>query len=125
MLFEPLLAELVVDDVLDHRPHFRRDQLVLGLAELNFGSGTLTDSTQVRPSRDIVTGDGRPSRASAMPRAPSAYLPTTCRVSARAQARQVRAAIALRDVVGEAQDVLVVAVIPPHRDFDGDAVASR
>jgi hypothetical protein len=34
----------------------------------------------------------------------------------------MRAAVALRDVVGEAQHVLVVAVVPPHRDFDGDAV---
>jgi hypothetical protein len=34
------------------------------------------------------------------------------------------AAVALRDVVGEAQHVLVVAVVPPQRDFDGDAVLS-
>ena len=33
------------------------------------------------------------------------------------------AAIALRDVVGEAQHVLVVAVVPPQRGFDVDAVA--
>jgi hypothetical protein len=33
------------------------------------------------------------------------------------------AAVALRDVVGEAQHVLVVAVVPPHRHFDADAVA--
>ena len=32
------------------------------------------------------------------------------------------AAIALRDVVGEAEHVLVIAVIPLHRDFDRDAV---
>ncbi len=33
------------------------------------------------------------------------------------------AAIALRDVVGEAEHGLVVAVVPPQRAFDGDAVA--
>ena len=33
------------------------------------------------------------------------------------------AAVALRDVVGEGQHILVVAVVPPHRDFDRDAVA--
>jgi hypothetical protein len=35
----------------------------------------------------------------------------------------MRAAIALRDVVGEAEHVLVVAVVPPQRDVDRDAVA--
>ena len=35
----------------------------------------------------------------------------------------VVAAIALWNVVREAEDVLVVAVVPPHRDFNGDAVA--
>ena len=33
------------------------------------------------------------------------------------------AAVALRDVVGEGQHVLVVAVVPPERDLDRDAVA--
>ncbi len=32
------------------------------------------------------------------------------------------AAVALWDVVGEGQDVLMVAVIPPHRDFNSDAI---
>ena len=35
----------------------------------------------------------------------------------------MRAAVALRDVVGEGQHVLVVAVVPPQRDLDRDAVA--
>jgi hypothetical protein len=34
----------------------------------------------------------------------------------------MRAAVALRDVVGEAEHVLVIAVVPPHRAFDADAV---
>ena len=33
------------------------------------------------------------------------------------------AAVALRDVVGEGQHVFVVAVVPPERDFDDDAVS--
>ena len=32
-------------------------------------------------------------------------------------------AVALRDVVGERQHVLVIAVVPPQRDLDADAVA--
>ena len=39
-----------------------------------------------------------------------------------AEAGKVGAAIALGDVVGEAEHVLVVAVIPFHRDLDRDAV---
>ena len=38
----------------------------------------------------------------------------------RAQAGQVGAAVALRDVVGEAQHLLVVAAVPLHRHFDAD-----
>ncbi len=39
-----------------------------------------------------------------------------------AKARQMGAAVALRDVVGEAQHVLVVAVVPPQCTLDADAV---
>ena len=35
----------------------------------------------------------------------------------------MRAAVALRDVVGEGQDILVVAVIPPQRDLNRHVVA--
>ena len=34
----------------------------------------------------------------------------------------MRAAVALRDVVGEAEHVLVVAVVPPQRRLDHDLV---
>ena len=35
----------------------------------------------------------------------------------------MRAAVALRNVVGEGQHVLVIAVVPPQRDFDVDVFA--
>ena len=35
----------------------------------------------------------------------------------------MRAAVALWDVVCERQNVFVIAVIPPHRDFNHDPVA--
>ena len=41
----------------------------------------------------------------------------------RAEGRQVRAAVALRDVVREAEDVLVIEVVPLERDVDADLVA--
>ena len=76
------------------------------VCELNFGSGTLTESTQVRPSRQSspvsatlsffadarlvgVFGDDAGQRG--------------------AEAGEMRAAVALRDVVGEAQHALVIA----------------
>ena len=45
------------------------------------------------------------------------------RVSAPRKPGQMGAAVALRDVVGETQHGFVIAVIPLHRHFDGDAVA--
>jgi hypothetical protein len=39
-----------------------------------------------------------------------------------AEAGQMGAAVALRDVVCERQYGFVVAVVPPHRDLDADAV---
>ncbi len=35
------------------------------------------------------------------------------------------AAVALGDVVGEGQDIFVIAVVPFERDVDADAVANR
>ena len=42
-----------------------------------------------------------------------------------AEAGEMRAAVALRDVVGEAQHRLVEAVVPGQREFDADAVPRR
>ena len=86
----------------------------------NFGSGTLTDRTAGQALAAIVAG--RASTFSFFVR-PDAF--AVARHLARqrgAEAGQMGAAVALRNVVGEAQHVLVVAVVPPQRDFDGDAV---
>src|SRR6185369_9708529 len=40
----------------------------------------------------------------------------------RAQAREVGAAVLLRNIVGKAQHRLLVGVVPLHRDFDREAV---
>ena len=90
------------------------------VCEENFGSGTLTESTQVRPSRQsspvtrdlLALGDAGDLRvADDLPR------------QRAAKAGEMRAAVALRDVVGEEQHVLVVGIVPPERRLDGDAVA--
>src|SRR3546814_20754029 len=40
-----------------------------------------------------------------------------------AECGHVRAAVALRDVVGEGEDVLLIAVVPSERDLDADISA--
>ena len=50
VLLEPL-GELLVDQPLDRRPHLGADTSLSLVWLENFGSGTLTDSTQVSPSR--------------------------------------------------------------------------
>ena len=90
------------------------------VCEENFGSGTLTESTAVRPSRQ-----SSPVSATFSLRAPPHGLGIAGDLARQraAEAGQMRAAVALRDVVGEAEHGLVVAVVPPQRAFDGDAVA--
>ena len=34
----------------------------------------------------------------------------------------MRSAIALRNIIGEAQNAFMISVVPPHRDFNGHAV---
>ena len=89
------------------------------VCEENFGSGTLTERTAVSPSRQS-------SPVSAIFSFPPDGLVGVAGDLARqraAEAGKVGAAVALRDVVGEAEDVLVIRVVPLHGDLDGDAVA--
>jgi hypothetical protein len=86
----------------------------------NFGSGTFTESTAVRPFAAIVAGQ---RDLLLLGDAGALGIAGDLARQRAAEAGQMRAAVALRDVVGEAQHVLVVAVVPPHRDFDADAVA--
>ena len=118
MLLEPL-PELFVDEALDHRPHFGRDQLVLRLRR-EFRVGAFDRKHAGQALAAIVAGQvdlllfGE-ARALGVVR----HLPR----QRRAEADEMRAAVALRDVVGEGQHVLVVAVVPPQRDLDADAAA--
>ena len=85
----------------------------------NFGSGTFTDRTHVNPSRlsspvrSTFSFFATPLSFGILVDDPRQRCP---------EAGEMRAAVALRDVVGEAQHVLVVAVVPPQRDLDRDAV---
>ena len=90
------------------------------VCEENFGSGTLQDRTAVRPSRQ-----SSPVSATFSFCAAAALLGIAGDLAGQraAKAGKVGAAVALRDGVGEAEHGLVVAVVPPQRAFDRDAVA--
>jgi hypothetical protein len=90
------------------------------VCEENFGSGTFTDSTAIRPSRmsspdrlDLVL----------LERSPDRFDVVVERARQRgAEAGEMGAAVLLRDVVGEAVHRFLVGIGPLQRDFDGDAV---
>ena len=115
MFLEPGRQRLV-DDVLDHGAHFRGHQLVLGLrGEFRIGHFHRQHRGQalaavVAGQRDLFAlGDG-------------VGIAVDLARQRAAKARQMGAAVALRNVVGEAQHVLVIAVVPPQRRLDADAV---
>ena len=84
----------------------------------NCGFGTLTETTAERPSRV--------SSPWISPTSFRRLLAWAKAVEAAGEAPlkpdEVGAAVVGVDVVGEAEDVLVVAVVPLHRDLDHDAV---
>jgi hypothetical protein len=118
MLLEPL-AEGVAHQALDRRPHLGGDQLVLGLGgELGVRqfyrhdagqafAGVLAGHLDLFPLGRAGTLDVGGDHARQRP----------------AEGREVCAAIPLRDVVGEAQHGLVIAVVPPQREIDLDLLA--
>ncbi len=114
--FFQIVGERLGDDVLDRRAHFGADQLVLGLAaELGFGHLHAQDAAQA--FAHVVAADldlGLLGQLVLLD-----VLADHAR-HRRAQAGQVRAAITLRDVVGETEDLLVVAVVPLHGHFDAN-----
>ena len=118
VFLEPVLQRLV-DQVLDHRAHLGGNQLVLGLrGELRVRHLAGHDRGQALAA--ILAGERHPlllrdaaliGIADDLPR------------QRAAECRQMRAAVALRDGVGEAVDGFVVAIVPPQRTFDRDAFA--
>jgi hypothetical protein len=116
MLLEPGLQS-VVHHAFDHRPHLGGDELVLGLRgelrvrHLDGEDGGETLATVVAGERDLLAPGDRVGVAGDL---------TGERA---AETGKMRAAVALRDVVGEGEHRLVVAVVPPQRGLDADAVA--
>ena len=99
--------------------HFRADQLVLGLrAEL--GVGQLHGHDRRQALAHVVA---RQSDLFLLQRARALGIIVERSGQCCAESREMRAAVALRDVVGEAKDVLVIGVIPLQRDVDPDILA--
>src|SRR5262249_19405563 len=120
MLLEPGL-ESFVDHALDYGPHLGGHELVLGLRgelrvrDLHGEHRGQTLAAVVARERDFVAlGD-------------PAYLRIAGDLAGEraAETGEVRAAVALRNVVGEAEHGLVIAVVPGQRRLDRDAVALR
>ena len=108
----------VVDQALDHRAHFGGDELVLGLrGELRIGH--LHREHAGQPLARVVAGE---RHLLLLGDAAFVGIVVDHARQRRAETRQMRAAVALRNVVGEAQDILVIAVVPPQGAVDRDAV---
>src|SRR5689334_6800364 len=117
-LLEQEFGELRANDLLDDRLHFGADELVLGLRrELRLGyldgqharqafAHVVPRCLHFRFLGDVFLLDVAVER-------------TRHRLP---QARQVRAAVALRNVVREALHRFGIRIVPLHRDLDGDAV---
>ncbi len=118
MLLEPG-GERLVEHALDHRADLGGDQLVLGLGR-EFGIRHLDRQHRGQALAAVVAGERDLLLAG-----DAAGLRIAGHLARQraAEAGEMGAAVALRDVVGEAQHGLVVAVVPPHRAFDAGAVA--
>ena len=118
MNLEPVLQSLV-DHVLHHRPHFRGHQLVLGLRG-KFRVRHFHREHRGQTFAAIVAGE----RHLFLARGADGFGILRDLAGQRAaEAGQMRAAVTLRDVVGEAKHALVIAVVPPKCCFHRDAFA--
>ena len=117
IFLEPF-GHLVRHQAFERLAHLGRDELVLGLrAEL--GIGQLDRDDRGQPFAHVVAGE----RDLFLLQQPRFLGIAVERARQRgAEGGEMGAAIALRDVVGEAEDVFVIAVVPLQRDLDADTV---
>ena len=115
-IFLQKLAEFFVDDRFDHALHFRGHEFVLGLGRelwvrnLDRQHGGQAFARVVAADFDFLFFGEAGGFDIAIERAGHGG----------AQAGQVGAAVALRNVVGVAEDVLLVGVVPLHGQLNGD-----
>ena len=119
MLLEPL-AERLVHQALHGGARLGGDQLVLGLGgELGVGQLHRQDAGHAFPGVFARHIDLLP-----LGRAGAFHIGRDHPGQRAAEGGQVGAPVLLRDVVGEAQHGLVVAVVPPHGEVDLDLLAT-
>ena len=97
------------------------DETSLSLVcEENFGSGTLTESTAVSPFPDVVPRrlDFRLLRQSV-----GIHVLIERPGEGGAEPGEMRSSVALGDIVREAENVLLIRVVPLHCELDRGAVA--
>ena len=117
MLLEPL-GHLIAHQAFERLAHFGADELVLGLrAELRVGQ--LDGDNGGQALAHVVAGE---CYLFLLQHARLFGIAVDRARQSGAKRRHVRAAVALRDVVREWQDVLVIEIIPFERDVDADAV---
>ena len=88
----------------------------------NFGSGTFTDSTAARPSSHVITGKRHLGlRGNSV----CFHVLIEGTRDCGTQSGQMGAAIALRDVVRETQNVLLIGIVPLQRCLDAISAAFR
>lgn len=117
MFFEPG-TERLVDQAFDDRANFRGNQLVLGLG----GELRIRDLNREHGCQAFAAVVCRQGHLLALADAGGLAVGGDLTGQGATETGHMGAAVALRDVVGEAEYVLVVAVVPPHRHFDDDAV---
>ncbi|EAQ28787.1 hypothetical protein NAP1_14348 [Erythrobacter sp. NAP1] len=117
VFFQPLV-HLLAHQRLKRLAHFGRDKLVLGLRG-ELGVGQFDADNRCQAFAHVFTRK-RDLRLRQEPRTLGIVVE---RAGQRgAEGGKVRAPVALRDVVGEAQHIFVVAVVPFQSDVDADPV---
>src|SRR5471032_1787323 len=114
--FLQVVGQRLGDDLFDRAAHFGRHQLVLGLRR-EFRLRHLHGQHAGQAFAHVVAGDFNLGLLGELVLVDVFVDDARHR---RAQAGQVGAAVALRDVVGEAQHLLVVGVVPLHRHVHRD-----
>ena len=118
-IFLQPFGQLVGHQAFQRLANLGTDQLVLGLAR-KFGIGQLDRHDRRQALAHVLAGE---ADFLALQDARLVGIIVEGAGQCRAEGREVGAAVPLRDVVGEHQDVFVIAVVPLQRDIDADVVA--
>ena len=120
VFFKPVI-QYIIYDALNNRAHFGGNQLIFSLAG-EFGIGHFNRQNSRQTFTAIITGQRHFfffSNAAGIGIIVDS--PSQC----PSKTSQMRAAISLRNIIGETKHRLVIAVIPPQCDFYRDAILVR